>query len=61
MEDYWLVINEENKSIEICFPDRESYLINTLMATFNHQQLLNLKNKLDSTDKNTAPYDLKYE
>ena len=38
MEDYWLVINEENMSIEICFPDRESYNINACLTTINRCQ-----------------------
>lgn len=61
MNEYWLVIDDVNKNIEICFPDRKKYLINALMATLNYNQLNELKDKLDNTDLNTPPYVCQYE
>lgn len=61
MKDYWLVIDEESKSIEICFPNNKMNLINSLMATLDINQLIELKEKLDKTDLNTKPYVVNYE
>lgn len=61
MKDYWLVIDEESKSIEICFPEDNMNLINALMATMNSDQLIELKNKLDKTTTNTEPFVINYE
>ena len=61
MKDYWLVIDEESKNIEICFPDNKMNLINALMATMNAEQLTELKDKLDKTTANTEPFVINYE
>ena len=61
MKDYWLVKNEIDKTIEICFPNNKMNLINSLIATITKEQIIELRDSLLKTDINTEPYKIVYE
>lgn len=61
MKDYWLVINEETMTIEICFPERMMYNINACLATINLDQQEQMLNRLREVTRDTPPFTLSYE
>lgn len=61
MKDYWLVINEDSMSVEICFPDREMYNVNACLATIQGQQQEQLLERLRQVTRGTPPFTLSYE
>ena len=61
MEDYWLVIDHENLSIEICFPNRKRHSINACLATISLEEQAQLLKRLQQITRDTPPFTLTYE
>ena len=61
MKDYWLVINRETMSIEICFPDRMKNNINACLATIHGEQQEQMLKRLQEITEDTPPFTLSYE
>ena len=61
MKDYWLVINRETMSIEICFPDIMSNNINACLATIHGEQQEQMLKRLQEMTRETSPFTLSYE
>lgn len=61
MKEYWLVINRENLSIEICFPDRKKYTVNACLATLHREQQVRMLERLREVTMDTPPFALSYE
>ena len=61
MKDYWLVINQIDKTIEICFPDNKMNSINACLATISLQDKEKLLEILKQINRNTKEFSLTYE
>ena len=61
MKDYWLVIDPDCLSIEICFPDNLMNGINACLATISWDQQEQLLKRLQEITVDTAPFTLSYE
>lgn len=61
MKDYWLAINRERMTVEICFPDRMMYTINACLATIHRGQQEEMLRRLREITKETPPFTLDYE
>lgn len=61
MKDYWLVIDWERKTVEICFPDRENYTINACLATISREQQEQMLLRLQEITKDSPSFTLSYE
>ena len=61
IKDYWLVIDRDYFSIEICFPDRENYTVNACLTTLHREQQERMLERLREVTKDTPPFVLSYE
>ena len=61
MKDYWLVINPDSMSIEICFPNYKMNGINACLATLHLEQQEQLLKRLLEITRDTPPFTLSYE
>ena len=61
MKDYWLVINEIDQTIEICFPDNKMNSINACLATISLQEIEKLLEILNRIAENPEDVSLTYE
>lgn len=61
MKDYWLVIDEETLSIEICFPDNKQNAVNACLATIHFDQQKQMLKRLREITADTVPFTMSYE
>ena len=61
MKDYWLVIDYERMTVEICFCEEMMYNINACLATINGWQQEEMLQRLLEVKVDTPPFKLAYE
>ena len=61
MKDYWLVIDYERMTVDICFCDTMMYNINACLATINGWQQEQMLLRLLEVKADTPPFTLAYE
>ena len=61
MKEYWLVIDYERMTVEICFRNRMMYNINACLATLNGWQEEQMLQRLLEVKVDTPPFTLAYE